>query len=70
MHFSEAFVFLEGSGRMGRESFVAGVYRRLSSQTRSVSSAEKNMCLGFQGETTTKKSFPFFQLERSCYFRE
>lgn len=44
---------------MGREGFVAGIYRCVSSQTLSISSAEKTMCLGFQWETTTKKSFPF-----------
>lgn len=58
-HLKSVYCFLEGSGRTGRESFVAGIYRCVSSQTLSVSSAEKNMCLGFQWETATKKSFPF-----------
>lgn len=49
------------------------IRRCVSSQTFSVSGAEKNMCLGFQQETTTKNPFRFFQLEsgaRSCSFRE
>lgn len=49
------------------------IHRCVSSQTFSVSGAEKNMCLGFQQETTTKNPFRFFQLEsgaRSCSFRE
>lgn len=58
-HLKSVYCFLEGLSRMGRESFVAGIYRCVSSQTLSVSSAEKNMCSGLQWETTTKKSFPF-----------
>lgn len=72
-HLKSVYCFLEGLSRMGRESFVAGIYRCVSSQTLSVSSAEKSMCSGLQWEEQQQNPFRFFQLEsdaRSCCFRE
>lgn len=57
-------VFEKAQGGWGG-SLVAGMYGYVSSQAFSTSSAEKNMCLGFQWETT-KNAFRFFQLESAA----
>lgn len=54
VHLKSLYCFLEGSDRTERESFVAGIYRCVSSQTLTVSSAEKNV-LGLSVGNNNKK---------------